>query len=630
MTSTYHVLQSARLLQDEQGLILSNDSTPLHATAQTFGRLGQWYASFVSSCLQWQNKARYTIALDGTCFAMHLMLLRQLWQNDSQRCRRLHLLVFEENPLSREDFYRMAAVLYPAQWQAALNELGSHWPCVLPGVHRIDLAQGNVTITLLYGDRHKMLKNVHASIDAYILADGCRQPETGTGNYEDWLRYASPAVSVLAYAQDESALRQALKTEGLVVRETRFNLANKTKYLHVQAQSGRPMPVYAADHDKTALVIGGGLAGAGVAHALALGGWRVKIFDPAFAYAGSAGQRGHIAAALTPLISVDDNFKSRLSRAGTLRAHARWRDFPASAIPARCGTLELSRDKGHARDLADAIEIMQFPREWCRNVSQNEAAALAGMALDRSGAYFSAGILVNPEGLIETLLENEAIERVAASVAFLLEKENGQWELLAADGVTVASGQTVVVAAGLQTLPILKKSGLLQKTLRSGAQVQAIPKMNTLHPMGGEVMHVPAGQVGGGPRCVIGGEGYFLPAVNGMCVMGSTYVHNQAIPGVSRKGQETILKKMPFLPNDSLKKAVQNNEITGWAGMRAVMQGRLPVIGQLNHAKGVWVAAAYASHGLTWSSLAGDVIGAMLEGEPVPLERDLLKAIAPR
>jgi tRNA 5-methylaminomethyl-2-thiouridine biosynthesis bifunctional protein len=56
----------------------------------------------------------------------------------------------------------------------------------------------------------------------------------------------------------------------------------------------------------------------------------------------------------------------------------------------------------------------------------------------------------------------------------------------------------------------------------------------------------------------------------------------------------------------------------------------LPVIGQAGRDTGLWLACAYGSRGLTWSALAGDIIGAQMDEEPVPLERDLLGKIAPR
>jgi len=61
-----------------------------------------------------------------------------------------------------------------------------------------------------------------------------------------------------------------------------------------------------------------------------------------------------------------------------------------------------------------------------------------------------------------------------------------------------------------------------------------------------------------------------------------------------------------------------------------VVAGRLPVFGPVPKAPGLWLACAYGSRGLTWAALAGDLLAASLEGEPLPLERTLQNAVAPR
>ena len=71
-------------------------------------------------------------------------------------------------------------------------------------------------------------------------------------------------------------------------------------------------------------------------------------------------------------------------------------------------------------------------------------------------------------------------------------------------------------------------------------------------------------------------------------------------------------------------------ELAGWGGWRAVLRDRMPAIGELAGAPGVWLASGYASRGITWSALAGDVIGASLAGEPAVLEHDLARAISPQ
>jgi len=45
---------------------------------------------------------------------------------------------------------------------------------------------------------------------------------------------------------------------------------------------------------------------------------------------------------------------------------------------------------------------------------------------------------------------------------------------------------------------------------------------------------------------------------------------------------------------------------------------------------GLWTACALGSRGLCWAALAGELIAAALEDEPMPLERELCRRIAPR
>jgi tRNA 5-methylaminomethyl-2-thiouridine biosynthesis bifunctional protein len=56
-----------------------------------------------------------------------------------------------------------------------------------------------------------------------------------------------------------------------------------------------------------------------------------------------------------------------------------------------------------------------------------------------------------------------------------------------------------------------------------------------------------------------------------------------------------------------------------------VTPDRLPVAGKL--AEGVYGALAFGSRGLLWAALAAELIAAELEGEPLPLEGALAKAL---
>jgi tRNA 5-methylaminomethyl-2-thiouridine biosynthesis bifunctional protein len=133
------------------------------------------------------------------------------------------------------------------------------------------------------------------------------------------------------------------------------------------------------------------------------------------------------------------------------------------------------------------------------------------------------------------------------------------------------------------------------------------------------------------PRLIVEGDGYWLPAIGGLCVGGSTYVSDIKNNEVTLSGHQAIITKLGRLLNVASDRIGRWLDPSGgWSGWRAVATGRLPMIGAITEAPGLWLACAYGSRGLTWSALAGDILGARLNHEPLPIERELLRAIAPR
>ena len=368
-----------------------------------------------------------------------------------------------------------------------------------------------------------------------------------------------------------------------------------------------------------AVIVGGALAGAGVAQGLALRGWRVTVLDAHARQRAIVPHEGHLAAALTPVMARDDDIRARLVRAGSLRAQARWCNLPIAAV-LRCGTLQLVRDDSCAAATAQAVAALRLPADWLRTVDKNEACDLAGVPVARPGLYWAAGMLVRPLRLIEGLLQTPGVTRLTQTAARLT-PFNGGWQVLDAAGQVLVSADVVVVANGTGAPALLHASGLL-----------SLPRLATMHKLTGEITLLPATALNGGPRCIVSGAGYLLPNVEGWCVAGSTYLHGAQACAVTVAGQEVNLKKVEALLGSAYAglAVMQAGTLPGWAGWRAVLAGRLPVVGELPYAPGVWLATAYASRGLSWSALAGDLIGARLGGEPEPVESDLTAAIAPR
>ncbi|AOB32441.1 FAD-dependent cmnm(5)s(2)U34 oxidoreductase [Bordetella sp. H567] len=567
---------------------------------------------------RWQGRPRFTVCETGFGLGLNFLALWRAWREDPRRPARLHLVSFEAHPLRADD---LAALLARYAGDAAVSglvrELAAQWPPLVPGIHRLDFEKGAVTLTLGFGDACAMASSLDFVADAFFL-DGfapARNPRMWTPALMHALAaHAAPGATAATWCS-AGAVRRALQDAGFAV-EKRRGFAGKTHMIaavHSGAcQSAGAPPAHVA-------VVGGGIAGAAVAQALSLRDIPVTVFD---AQGAARAHQGHVAAALTPLVARDDNARARLSRAGSQRALARWGALPADARPWQCGTLQLSRDAGRAADAASVLQALAFPPSWVCGVDAARASDIAGLPLSRGGLYFSTGMLVRPHALIQALAAAPGIRHVQANIR-RIDHGSGGWRLYTDTDEEVGQAPVVVLANALGARDVLGASELLAP----------LPRLAQMHALAGEVTLLPEHGLHGGPRCIVGGEGYLLPAVEGWCVAGSTYAHGATESHVTAAGQAVNIGKAAGLLADAVpvrQWAASAGSLPGWAGWRAVLPGRLPAIGPVSHADCLFLATGYASRGLSWAALAGDIIAARLCGEPAMLESELLAVIAPR
>jgi tRNA 5-methylaminomethyl-2-thiouridine biosynthesis bifunctional protein len=58
--------------------------------------------------------------------------------------------------------------------------------------------------------------------------------------------------------------------------------------------------------------------------------------------------------------------------------------------------------------------------------------------------------------------------------------------------------------------------------------------------------------------------------------------------------------------------------------------GRVDGDGDVTVRTGLHAVGAFGSRGLTWASLAGDLVASIVDGGPLPVESDLAAAVDPR
>lgn len=624
MSAHFEALRPACLQFDAQGVPRSPTYGDVYHSAS--GALAQAWHVFLGGNrlpVRWQGRRVFAICETGFGLGQNFLATWQAWREDPQRSQRLHYLAFEAHPFGAGDLRRALASRLPGGLTTPAAELIAAWPPLMPGLHRLEFEQGAVTLTLAFGPVRRMAPQVDACIDAFFL-DGFApsvNPEMWTPALFGQLRRLGTEGATAATWCSAGQVRRDLRDAGFLVEKAPgfggkrdMTVAVLRPGLGRQADSPGPRRV---------AVIGGGLAGAGMAQSLALRGHDVHVYDPVFAQAPDEAVRLRGAAALVPALTPDDDTRSRLSRTGLFSARRRWLDLPPPARPEACGALVCARTADEAAAQRAALEALAFPCDWVRWLDAQAAGSQAGMALREGGLWFEQALLVRPGALLPALLGTPGVRTHALGLSAARPAAAGGWHLLDQDGRVHGHVDRVVLANAAGA------PGWLQ---RSQIHV-SLPKLAAMQRLAGQVSlyPVPEGAPGADlPRCILSGKGYCLPPRMGWATVGSTYRPDVTESVADAAGHHQIRTQLAGWLPDGAVPWLNAGAPDGWAGWRAATADHLPVIGEVPGAPGLWLACGYGSRGLSWSALAGDMLGAALDAEPAPIERELARRIRPR
>jgi len=594
----------------------------------------------------WRGREQFVIVETGFGQGLNFLATWQAWRDDPARCARLHFVSIEKHPFARAGLAELHAGLNDALLPLA-QQLQASWPLALPGLHRLAFEGGAVVLTLALGDVDTLLPKLALGADAFYL-DGFSPAR----NADMWApevmkglaRLARPGATLATYTAAGS-VRRGLQAAGFEVDKAP-GFAGKHDMTVASMRSAwrnRRRPPTMPGHwpERHAIVIGAGLAGCAVSERLAARGWRITLFD---SHAGPARQTSaHRAAAMHAHISADDSLLSRLSRAGNLYALRAWRALAEAGYPVGwhgCGVLQTGADDKESVMLRGALDALGFPEDYVRWMLPDEAAAAHGAAVARGGLWFPQGGWVAPPDICRAQLARagDAVRARFACRVDSLAHDGETWRALDAAGEVQAEAPVLVLANAHEAQRLLPQT--LMPLRRVRGQLTTLPAQATA-------------TLGGWPDCVITGAGYLLPrAKDGCARVGSSY-EDDIGPLVERPETHAanLAKLAALLPG--MAGAVQFLDaagLQGYVGVRTVSHNRLPLIGpvadeaaaaqqsealrgahlrDLPRRPGLYAALAYASRGLTWAALGAELLASQIEGEPLPLESDLVDALDP-
>lgn len=526
---------------------------------------------------RWRGRERFVVLETGFGAGLNFLATWRAWREDPQRCRRLHFVSVEKHPFELADLRRIHERYEFPEEAAALH---AAWPPLVSGAHRLEF--DGVVLTLFFAEV-AILRELRLAANAIYL-DGFAPAK----NPDMWGHAVMRSISRLAAADATLAtwsvaapVREALQATGFAV-EKRAGFGGKREMLVAQSRKAGLDSVL--PKERKAAVVGAGLAGAAVCERLCARGWEVELYERHAAPAQEAS--GNHAGTFHPIVTPDDSLFARLTRAAFLYSLQQWRALEGLRWDP-CGVLQLARNEKEARSQETAAA--DLPAAYAAFVSAEQAARHAGVPLPAPGIWFPGSGWVQPRSLVHSQL--------AACGARLRRRFGCEVRSLPDAGLVVLANSA------------------------DAPKLAAVPHLR-LRRVRGQLTYLPEGSFDA-PHVVVLRGGMVLPPIEGLCVAGASYDIDDEERGLREESHAGNLERLAAILGIGL----AGKNLDGRVAFRSVTPDRLPVAGRI--AERAYGAFAFGSRGLIWAALAAELIASELEGEPLPLEGTLLKALDP-
>jgi tRNA 5-methylaminomethyl-2-thiouridine biosynthesis bifunctional protein len=597
--------------------------------------------------LRWTGRDRFVVLVTRFGAGHRFLATWRAWRADPQRCSKLVYIAIDPQPPSRVD---LAAAHRATPCDDLAAALLAAWPPLTANLHRLVLDGGHVELLLLFTEVQSALPELVASVDAFLLDARSCDPTEPPGASQSQGQRIGKALGRLA-ARDATlvalaapkALRGGLKTAGFVTRSAAGGGDGHDMTLATFAPEFAPRRARARTsalpvRERRALIIGAGLAGCATAWALAGQGWRAHVLERHSAIASEGS--GNPAGLFHGIVNTQDGLHARFNRAAGIEAH-RAVEVALSRHGVSGGTTGLLRLES-VLDLSTmqaTLSRLGLPPDYVVAIDAPTASTLAGIALSWPAWFYPGGGWVDPRGLARSFLERAGVDAALHTGVEVdaLERTASGWRVLDRRGAVIDEAEVVVLANAGDASRLLGDAAVPMAPVRG--QISVLPASG--------LALLPGRRL---PDRPIAGAGYLLPEVNGQAIFGATAQPGDLDASIRLDDHAANLAQLERLTG--ARPNVRADQLEGRTAWRWVTADRLPIIGAVPDVAapggqpgmrsarrdqprfvprlpGLFAFTALGSRGITWSPLGAQVLVALINGAPVPIEASLLDAIDP-
>ncbi|MGC5701182.1 bifunctional tRNA (5-methylaminomethyl-2-thiouridine)(34)-methyltransferase MnmD/FAD-dependent 5-carboxymethylaminomethyl-2-thiouridine(34) oxidoreductase MnmC [Pseudomonas sp. NFXW11] len=587
---------------------------------------------------------RFVIGETGFGTGLNFLCAWQLFRQQAPLGARLHFVSVEKYPLSPADLHR-ALALWPELAELA-EPLLEQYLAIHQGFQRIVLDGGRVCLTLLIGDALEQLPQLDAQIDAWFL-DGfapSKNPEMWTAElFAELARLAAPGSSISTFTST-GWVRRLLNGAGFKMKRTP-GIGHKWEVLRGEFlgwPEGSPAPVGAKPwfarptaQARTALVIGGGLAGCSSAASLAARGWQVQLLERHGQLAQEAS--GNPQGVLYLKLSAHGTALSQMILSGFGYTRRQLQHLQRGLDWDGCGVLQLAFNAKEAERQAQLAAA--FPADLLQVLDQPSAQARAGIGLEHGGLFYPEGGWVHPPALCQWQASHPQIKLLMHREVLELRRVDGQWQ--AWDGERLLASAAVVILAG-------------------AAEIQRFPASAELplKRIRGQITRLPQTPSSQSLATVVCAEGYVAPPRLGEHTLGASFDFKSQDLAPTPAEHAGNLQMLQEISSDLVQRLnaeqLPLDSLQGRAAFRCTSPDYLPIVGPLADPAafaetyaalgkdarqvpdlpcpwldGLYINSGHGSRGLITAPLSGELLAAWLENEPLPLPRSVAEACHP-
>lgn len=591
----------------------------------------------------------FNIAETGFGMGLNFLLTWQLWERHAPPTAQLHFISCEKHPLKITDLKRCLSVWTELTEYA--NQLIDNYPILTPGYHQLSFGNGRVILTLMLGEalesyeqllicgESTLESNLRTSfIDAWYL-DGFPQKT----NKSMWSESLLRVIALLSKEGTTISTYTASSSVKAKITDVGFNVEKKKgldqKRFMISGYFKKPPPfrlntrhtpwhvgIPVQQKQKSALILGAGLAGCFTANSLARRGWQVTVIDEqeAAGMGGSANQQ----AILFPKLSAYKSPLTQLMLSAFLYANQVYKKILNQLkIGELEGSLLLAHNEKEIKSQQSLVDWLLHYPELGELVNADRASDLAGVDLDKAGLYIPLSGWINSPLLCQDLIKSDRITLLTNCKVDSLIFDGSQWM------TEHGRSPVLILANGSQVSSFHETSHLPVKTIRGQmTAIQSTTASNKLLI----------------PICA---EGHVLPEINGTHHFGATYEPgNMSAPVYDQDDEKNLLQLFQISDKGLWSKKVVNH----WAGLRAATPDYLPLVGPApkiheftalfsglesnskrwiaspgSYYPGLYVCAGFGSRGLTTVPLCAEWLAGSINNEISCLPRNLVHALSP-